>query len=297
MDRNEEALDLYVKAIRLHPEWPTAYLNLSAHLQGLGRLDESVAWALRGQTLSTDPLAGANLTGPYIEFGQYDLVRSAVADFPADHPMYALMGGFVQVLDGEFSAAADTFQNIIEGSDDPRNFLFDLVAGLALLAGDYERARDFTERGHPDFLADTELQVDRFNIADVVRYAAALLALGDNERANAFLAAALPVARSLPRVGIAGQGVRDVQILALQGKSDDALGAFREAIDAGFRGSTYSDGWPLEIDPYLTSISGLPEFRSMVDEIDDSVRLMRSNVTEAKASGNWSDLMELVDSS
>ena len=297
MGRNEEALDLYVKAVRIHPEWPTAYLNLSAQLQGLGRMDESVAWGLRGQALSTDPLAAASLIGPYIEFGRYELVRGSLADFPTDHPLYELVGGLDKVLDGDFAAAAAEFKNIVESSDSPRAFLFDVVAGTALVAGDYETAREFTERGHPEFVADAELQVDRFNVSDVVRYAGILLAQGDNERAEPLLAAALPVAQRLPRVGIAGQGIREVQILAMQGKPIEALSAFREAIDEGFRGSMFSDGLPLALDPYLESIRGQPEFQAMTSEIDSAVRQMRDNVMQAQASGNWDELLSLADSS
>ena len=297
MGRNEEALDLYVKAVRIHPEWPTAYLNLSAQLQGLGRMDESVAWGLRGQALSTDPLAAASLIGPYIEFGKYELVRGSLADFPTDHPLYELVGGLDKVLDGDFAAAAAEFKNIVESSDSPRAFLFDVVAGTALVAGDYETAREFTERGHPEFVADAELQVDRFNVSDVVRYAGILLARGDNERAEPLLAAALPVAQRLPRVGIAGQGIREVQILAMQGKPIEALSAFREAIDEGFRGSMFSDGLPLALDPYLESIRGQPEFQAMTSEIDSAVRQMRDNVMQAQASGNWDELLSLADSS
>ncbi len=297
MGRNEEALDLYVKAVRLHPEWPTAYLSLSAQLQGLGRLDESVAWAMRGQELSTDPLAGASLIGPYIEFGDFDAVRSSLADFPTDHQLYELVGGLDKVLDGDFAAAAAEFERIVESSENPRAFLFDVVAVTALVAGDYETARTFTERGHPAFVADTEVQVDRFNVADVVRYAGILLAQGENERAEYLLATALPVAQRLPRVGIAGQGIRDVQILAMQGKTIEALSAFREAIDEGYRGSMFSDGLPLALDPYLESIRSQPEFQAMTSEIDSAVRRMRDNVMQAQASSNWDDLLSLADSS
>ncbi len=296
MNRNDDALDLYAKAIDIHPEWPIVYLNLSQHLLGLGRLDESIAWGIRGQELSTDPLAGAILIGSYVEFGDYDQVRNVLADIPVDHPMYELGDGIDKMLDGDFSAAAATFEDIVESSDNPRQFMFGLIAGCAVLAGDYEKARQYTERGNPDFAADAGPQADRFNVADIIRYAFILQKQGEKRRADSLLARALPVVRGLPRVGLAGHGIRDVQILALQGKSFEALTALREAIDAGFRGTAYTNGWTLSLDPYLDSIRKRPEFQAMASEIDDAVMLMQDRVALTETSGNWADLRAIADS-
>ena len=296
MNRNDDALDLYAKAIDIHPEWPTAYLNLSQHLLGLGRLDESVAWGIRGQELSTDPLAGVILIVSYVEFGDYDQARNVLADIPVNHPMYELGHGIDKILDGDFAAATAAFEDIVTSSDNPRQFMFGLIAGCALLAGDYEKARQYTERGNAGFAADADPQVDRFNIADIISYAFILQKQGEKRRADSLLARALPVVRGLPRVGLAGHGIRDVQILALQGKPFEALMALREAIDEGFRGTTYSNGWPLSLDPYLDSIRDRPEFQAMASEIDDAVMLMQERVTLTEASGNWDDLRAIADS-
>jgi hypothetical protein len=87
-----------------------------------------------------------------------------------------------------------------------------------------------------------------------------------------------------------------VQILALQGKSFEALTALREAIDEGFRGTAYTNGWTLSLDPYLDSIRDRPEFQAMASEIDDAVMLMQDRVTLTEASGNWDDLRAIADS-
>ena len=107
----------------------------------------------------------------------------------------------------------------------------------------------------------------------------------------------MPVVRSLPRIGIAGHGIRDVQILALQGKSFEALTALREAIDEGFRGTVMTNGWPISIDPYLESIRGKPEFKAMVDELDDAVAIMQERVAQAEATGDWEAIRALAESS
>ena len=295
MGRNDDALDLYLEAIRIHPEWPTAYQNLAQHLQGLGRLDEAVAWGLRGLALSTDPLAGGSMVGSYLEFGDYDKVLSTFAGVTPGHPMYELGLGMERLLELDFAGAAEVFESTIADDENPRQFIFNLIAGSAVLAGDFDKAREYTERRNPEFVADAEPRIDIFNVANAIRYAFILQQQGEKKRAEALLAAALPIVRDLPRVGLAGHGIRDVQILALQGKSFEALTAMREAIDEGFRGTVFSNGWPLSLDPYLGSIRDQPEFRAMAEEIDREVSLMQGRVAEAEESGNWEALRALVD--
>ncbi|HEX9851632.1 MAG TPA: tetratricopeptide repeat protein, partial [Woeseiaceae bacterium] len=42
--QSEEALQLWLEAIRIHSEWPTVYEYIAVQLWGLGRLDEAYAW-------------------------------------------------------------------------------------------------------------------------------------------------------------------------------------------------------------------------------------------------------------
>ncbi len=296
MGRNNDALELNLKAVRIHPEWPTAYQNLAGQLNGLGRLDEAIAWGLLGQQLSTDPLAGVSLVGPYVEFGEFDKALDSMANVPVDHPLYSLGHGIQRMLDLDFAGAVTAFEEVVTSSDNPRQFMFGLIATSAVLARDFEKARKYAEISNPEFKADADPTVDRVNVANVIRYAYILLKLGQKQRANALLAAALPVVQSLPRIGLAGHGIRDVQILALQGKAFEALTAMREAIDEGFRGTVSSNGWPMSLDPYLESIRSRPEFQAMAREIDDTVAVMRERAAQAEATGNWDELRALVDS-
>ena len=296
MGRNDDALELNLKAVRIHPEWPSGYQNLAHQLRGLGRLDEAIAWGILGQELSTDPLAGATLAGAYVEFGDFDKALNTMADIPTNHPMYDLGQGIQRMLDLDFSGAASAFEEVVRSSDNPRQFLFGLIATSAMLAGNYDKALEYAERNDPDFAADADPTVDRFNVANIIRYAFILQKLGEKQRAEFLLAAALPVVQGLPRAGLAGHGIRDVQILALQGKAFEALTAMREAIDEGFRGTVSSNGWPLALDPYLDSIRDRAEFQVMAGELDDAVAVMRERVAQAEATGNWDELRALVDS-
>jgi hypothetical protein len=113
---------------------------------------------------------------------------------------------------------------------------------------------------------------------------------GRNATATEMLTQTLDVLRGLPRLGTFGFGIRDVQIYALLGRKEEALAAFRDAIDAGYRGSLLFDGWPLFADPYIDSIRDDPRFIAMLDELDGYLALMRDRLLEAEAKDNLAGL-------
>ena len=293
---NDEALRLNVKAVEVHPDWPTGYLNLALQLQGLGRFDEAIAWGLRGIELTTDPLAAGPIAASLVEFGEFDLILQLYSSVPEDHPMYAMGAGIERVLRGDYAGASDAFEGIIDDSRNPRMFLYDIMTVTSILADDIAKARRYAELRNPEFTDDQEPTLDFANVVAAIRYAYILQRQGEEKRADSLLATALPVVQEQPRVGIFGHGIRDVQIMAMQGRSFEALAALREAIDAGFRGSAPTNGWTLEMDPYLESIRDEPEFRAMLAEIGSDVARMQQNFLQAQGSGDWDELRSLVDS-
>jgi len=288
--QNQEALDLYIKAVEIHPDWPTAYRNLAAQLQALGRMDEAVAWGMRGAELSEDPLGGASMTGAYMEFGEYGKILELFSGVTPGHPMYTYGAGMEMAILGDFAGATEVAERAIEGVENPRQFQLSLIAGFAVFAGDFDKARKYAELHDPEFAADADPMVTRYNVTDLVRYAYILQNQGEGERAYGLLSLALDVVRTLPRVGIFGHGIRDVQILALQGRTVEALAAFRDAIDEGFRGTASSNGWPMALDPYLGSLRGQPAFEAMVGELEEAIALMQQNVAVAEQTGDWDSL-------
>jgi hypothetical protein len=171
-----------------------------------------------------------------------------------------------------------------------------MMASFSMFAGDFDKAHKYAELRNPEFAADADPKIDAFNVANLIRYAFILQNTGESQRADTLLSAALDVVRSLPRLGLAGHGIRDVQVLALRGKTLEALAALRDAIDEGFRGTVASNSWPMAIDPYLNSLRGQPGFEAMVGELDDEVAKMQQRVNRAEQSGNWDELRALVES-
>jgi TolB-like protein/Tfp pilus assembly protein PilF len=294
--QNDIALDLFVKAVQIHPEWPTAYQNLAAHLNGLGRMDEAVAWAMKGQELNTDPIGGASMVQAYVEFGEYDKAMDFFSGITPDHPMYKVGLSMDKVLQGDFPGALVIIEDSIEGVENPRQLELGLMTVFSGLTGDYEKARKFSELLNPEFAADANPEADENNVSSLIGYAFILQKLGEDRRADALLQSALIVVQTLPRIGLGGHGIRDVQILALQGRTLEALSAFRDAIDEGFRGTVASNGWPLALDPYLDSLRDQPAFQAMTSEIDDALAQMQQRLSDAEQTGNWDELRALVES-
>lgn len=292
----EIALKLWLEAIDIHPDWPTPYQNIALHLAGMGRLDEALAWGRTAQALSSEAEFLGNISiGIYVRFGEMERARTVFADFSDTHMLAPLRPGFERLLDGDFEAALAFFTGYIERDPEQTAFLLGFVADVATLTGELDRARQFAYMRHPILAADTaEIPVDRFTLQDVVRLGYILKREGNTQRGNRLLDSALPVAQSMPRLGMFGHGVRDVQILALLGRRDEAIAALRGAIDAGFRSNVLQDFWPLRDDPYLASLREDARFVAMLDELDDAVAVMRERALEAEANDDWTSLTALT---
>jgi hypothetical protein len=236
------------------------------------------------------------MVGAYLEFGDDEKIQSLFTDVTAGHPMYEYGLVMDKAILGDYAGADDIVERFIEGVDNPRQFQLSLIATFAMFTGDFDRARKYIELHDPDFVADADPEVRADNVSDLIRYAFILQNQGENTRAKALLDSALVVVRTLPRVGLFGHGIRDVQILALLRKTSEALDALRDAIDEGFRGTVASNGWPLALDPYLNSLRGQPGFAAMAGELDDAITRMQQRVAQAKEGGDWGALRALVES-
>jgi tetratricopeptide (TPR) repeat protein len=288
----DEAIRLWLKAMEIHPEWPTPLQYLTLQLAGLGRLDEAVAWATQAMSLSNDPAVGFLTVRLYLAFGDEVKAKALLETLPDDHPFATVMEGFVMLIDSDYQNALESFSEIIDSgmSGDVSKYLTFVAAEVALVVDDLEKARLYTYKNQPILREDSELRIDKFTIPDVIRLAYISQREGDTANAQKLLRAALPVVRDQPRLGYFGQGIREVQILALQGHREDAIGTLRDLIDDGYRSSVTANFWTLENDPYLAVLREDPRFTGMVDEVTRSLEAMYDRVVEAESNGDWESL-------
>ncbi|MCH7502466.1 MAG: hypothetical protein IIA10_03825 [Proteobacteria bacterium] len=292
--KNQQAIDLLIKAMEIFPDWPKAYLYMAQHLQRLGRLDESLAWNLKWQSMSSDPIAGASSVSIYQAFGDTNKVRNFVTALPQDHPLYPIGASYLQFMDEDYAAALATLESIADKTASRFNFIYPMMVRSAVLLDDYDRAYFLLLEGSPAMAADTVTNVDRFNLDAAIMLAYIEQKRNRPARATKLLELALPVTRDLPRVGISGHGIKDVEILALMGRKAAALDALRDAIDAGFVSLQSFDVWGIDGDPLVDGIRGDPRYESMRAELGQKLDHLRRNVEMADATGNWQPLLDKV---
>lgn len=288
--RIDACTDLLLKAMQFFPNWETPLGFLSIHLQKLGRLDEAVAWSVEHARMSDDPLAGSNAIGIYRLFGDVDAIGAFIATIPTDHPVTPIAVAFEKFVMDDYRGTLDTLdivEDIVLGAN---VIVMPLLVRAAILLEDYERARELILRSNPRIAADSYNNVDRFDLSAVVVLAFVEQKLGNAESARRLLDQALTTTDSLPRVGFAGHGIQDVQILTLQGKIPSALDALRDAIDVGFVSEIGFDFWLIDQDPLLAPLRAEARYIEMRQEMRGLVEAMHQNVIAAKAANDWGEL-------
>jgi hypothetical protein len=228
----------------------------------------------------------------FVAFGDMERAAEIVKTLPEDHPFAKYVDGVLLLLDADLQGALDFFSAMFDSAElsDANQFPAGVAAQVAILLGDYERAREFVFIDEPILREDTELQIDKFTIPSIIRLAYISQREGDRAYAQKLLLAALPVVREQPRMGWFGQGIHEVRILALLGRKEDALGALRSLIDDGFREPILTDLWSLAQDPFLASLRGDQRFDAMLDDVNRSLGEMYERALQAERTGDWQSL-------
>ncbi len=288
---NDKAIQLLLKAIDIFPDWPSPYSYMARQLKGLGRLDEAVAWSIVAQSMTDDPMVAADAVGVYIEFGDTDRLAAFVQSFGSDHPMYAIGTAFERFMENDYAGTIDSFEEYEQVSEAQAQVLYPILSMAALKLNEYDKAREFLTQANPMLAGDTNTSVTRFNVRAAVMLAYALRQTNRDRQASELLTQAWDIVQQMPRTGAAGSGIRDVQILAVQGRKEAALDALREAIDAGFVSLMVYDFWTLDQDVLLDSLRDDPRFEAMRLELHEVIDQMRENVRQADESGDWNELL------
>ena len=292
----ERTTELLLHAVKLFPEWGLPYQYLSTHMLGMGRLDEAVAWGQEAMRFSDDPMIGGPLIRVYRTFGDNDSITEFLKAFPIEHPLLPVGKGYWQFVERDYEGALATFMEFQIEAEFPVPFLFPIMASAAIMIGDFDLAYDTLRQGNPVLTSDSDNPVDQQNVASAVLLAYVEQQRNHPEAANRLLEKAASIVSNLPRLGMGGHGIRDVQILTMQGRPDAAIEALAEAVDDGFVSSASSDVWEFEDDPIIEPLRRDPRFEAIVERMYERIEEMRQNVDEAKISGDWKPLLARANS-
>jgi len=285
--RFDDALALFRKTVEIDPDYPGGYAMLALHYLAVrGQPDEAVRAARR--ELSLDPTRNSDVLGRiYLDLGD------------AEKAKYWIEKSVNMRPSSSFAVTAETllhrYLSEEEEALDAAERLYEIAPGnnMSLVTlvtyGHYEEA---LERFFPFYSwleCDGDMTVVRNNLFPAINLSLALEKTGNIECADRMLDAALEFMQRMPRLGLRGYGIADVEIYARQGKTRLALDTLRKSIDDGYRWSWWTQG---EGSPHMTSLLENAEFKAMMDEIRADMAAQLERVRQMEANGELAEVPE-----
>jgi tetratricopeptide (TPR) repeat protein len=297
----EEALAQAERLVALSPTNPGGYALIGLiNWVVFGELDKGVrglSHAVEGE--SGDPNYSAELGLLYLDLGDvaradYWLKQSVAIGSAKTVPNVgmALLHTY-RNEDGralEYAKQAVQTVPVLAWDVTYQHGAFSLVRNTKLKADRAAEARSLYQTHYPALLNDDEPVIDRTNYQEAIDLALVLTRTGEQDRSDKLLDRSLAVIQGMHRLGRAGYGIADAQIYALQGKTDEALAALRQAIDDRWRQFWW---YHAEHDPNLDSIRNEPEFQGMMEEIKTDMAVQLERVREMERNGELAAIPEL----
>ena len=289
----EEGLAQYERLVGLFPTNGRGYYGIGrANWTVFAQLDKAVSWLSQAvKRESGDPNLSALFGLLYLDLGdvaraEYWLKQSIAVGAVRTWPNVgmAMLYTYRDEDDQALQSANRAVQAIpVHGLDRwGRQLAFSLVRSAELKADRAAEARAFYQTHYPALLNNNEAVIDYTNYRQAIDLALVLIRTGEQDRADDLLDHSLAFVQDMFRLGFVAYGIADVQIYALQGKTDAALTTLRQAIDEGWRLFWW---YYAKHDPNLDSIRDEPEFPAMMEEIRADMTEQLARVQEWVANG------------
>jgi len=281
--RFDEAADRFRKANEIDPEMPMPYRQagvLDAYARN--RFAEAVPLLQRAAALDPEnPLLEFFRARLYFDLGDdvaaTRVIEAARKRWPG-HAAVLMVSAEMHMNTGEWGAALKDTQRLLaldSWTGDP-DAVLRWLRDADLKQGNYQAARLRYAKAYPALLASTSPTIDGSNWQAAIDVALVLRAAGEDAAAGALLDRAGQVIRTIPRLGVRGYGIADVQIHALRGDKAKAVAALREAERAGWRGPYWR--YYRDFDPNLASIRNEPEFKALFADIGRDMARQRAEL-------------------
>jgi len=265
LGREDEAIAECRTIIADHPEFAPAYAQMATIFTRKGRLDEALRWqrtAVEKDPESVDALI--TLFYRYLDLGDEDSAREVGNRVAAKHPegpAPRAVSYFLHLLHGELGDAEKDARWLLANTP---GFFRESVFRFDMRSGRFADARDRYRASNAELFDKSEPHITRENLGTAIHVAAAEMKLGDQEHAKTLLAACdAYIASRGEKTRHTFFRMAPVRIHAVLGKKEEALAAFRRAVDDGER----SGWWELSIDPTLDPIRGDPRFAAILEDM------------------------------
>ncbi len=290
----DDALAAYRKAIEIEPDFPLAYLLVSQlHHFWRGRLDEAVRWGR--EMVAVDPGNASGCTAlalDYLDLGDGDEAERWIERAFALGPGRFFANNAAAFLyryqgrEEEALATARFLQSIAPGNNTS------LITYVSF--GRHAEALRLFADSHPELDCDGTPDVDRSNFLPALNLSLAREKTGETDCAKRLLREVLEQFEHMPRLGLRGYGIADVEIYARLGQRRLALDTLRRAVDGGWRALWWAQG---ERSPHLESLRADPEFKALMNEIRVEMARQLERVRELDRRGELAPVPALPVSS
>ena len=273
LGRFDESLAAFAKLRVLGPTNPQGYYGASGVYTILGDLGSASVLQVQAATLDPDDYETiAFLAWVYLGLGDETSANAWLGralDKGPDQALPMAVSAVFKVHAREYEEAVSIARSALQNHVDHRwgapSNLLRVLRDAALRSGDYTEASSWYRQLTPDLFAD-HLDITRSDVQDAVNLALLLRASGDREQANRLLDAVHGFAD--PTFGSNfyndERGISNVHALAIAGRTEEAIDAFRVAVDHRFR---VSWAWSTELNPNMDALRGDPRYQGMIAEI------------------------------
>jgi TolB-like protein len=278
--RFSEAMAFYRKAMEIEPDFPAAHFLIAQHHRTVyGEMDEAVRW--HHKELAIEPSRDTGALGLiYLDLGDVEKAEYWIDHALGMQPDWFLTNSakaFLLRYRGNKARALQQARRLLAIAPGNNTSLVIFVA-----FGQYQEALETVAPRYPELGCDVEPMVNRNNLSQAINLSLALQETGERECADRLLGKVLAQVQQMPRSGFRGYGIADVEIYARQGKTQLALETLRQAIDQGYRREWWAQG---KGSPHMVSLLEEPEFRAMMQVIEDDMSAQLERVREMEANG------------